>query len=106
MVVDTFPGLANLEDEQENDAGAITRRLRPLQQAAAKDLAVLFLHHMNSQFQPRGSKAFRGVVDLSVRLLRGFAANSGLRLESESRLPDATPAKMKAELVKGPGGWR
>ena len=60
LVIDTFPGLAGLGDEQENDAGAITSRLRPLQVAAGDGLAVLFLHHMNNANQPRGSKAFGG----------------------------------------------
>jgi hypothetical protein len=56
LVIDTFPGLAGLGDEQENDAGAITSRLQPLQVAAGAGLAVLFLHHMNNANQPRGSR--------------------------------------------------
>jgi AAA domain len=42
LVFDTFPGLAQLGDEQENDAGAISERLRPLLNAASLGLAVLF----------------------------------------------------------------
>jgi hypothetical protein len=42
LVIDTFTGLAGLHAEEENDAGAITERLHPLQAAAGKDLAVLF----------------------------------------------------------------
>jgi hypothetical protein len=84
VVIDTFPGLAGLGDEQQNDAGAITGRLQPLQVAAGAGLAVLFLHHMNNANQPRGSKAFRGVVDTSIRFLRK-AKNRSFRLESETR---------------------
>jgi hypothetical protein len=105
LVVDTFPGLAGLADEQENDAGAIAHRLRPLQQAAADGLAVLFLHHMNGYNQPRGSKAFRGMVDISIRLLRKTQGSHVLRLESESRFPTATPLQLKAELVPAADSW-
>jgi AAA domain len=104
LVIDTFPGLAGLGDEQENDAGAIGQRLRPLQQAAGKGLAVLFLHHMNAHDQPRGSKALRGVVDISIRLLRREPSRT-LRLETTSRSVTATPPTLRAELVKAADGW-
>jgi AAA domain len=104
LVIDTFPGLAGLGDEQENDAGAVGARLRPLQQAAGEGLAVLFLHHMNDQKQPRGSKAFRGVVDISIRLLRNEGSRR-VRLETLSRFPTATPLELKGELIKAADGW-
>ena len=104
LVIDTLPGLAGLGHEQENDAGAIGERLRPLQQAAAKGLAVVFLHHVNSQGQPRGSKALGGIVDISVRLLRKEPSRT-VRLETISRFPTATTAQLKAELIKAPDGW-
>jgi AAA domain len=104
LVIDTFPGLAGLEGEQENDAGAIAERLRPLQVAAGRGLAVIFLHHMNGQGQPRGSKAFRGIVDTSIRAYRQHKSRV-VRLETESRFPTATPASVKAALVKAPDGW-
>jgi AAA domain len=104
LVIDTFPGLAGLGDEQENDAGAITSRLQPLQVAAGKGLAVLFLHHMNNASQPRGSKAFRGVVDISTRFLR--KANSRtFRLETETRSTTSMTGSVRAELVQAPDGW-
>ena len=104
LVIDTFPGLAGLTDEQENDAGAIGQRLRPLQQAAGQGLAVLFLHHMNGQGQPRGSKAFRGVVDISVRLQRPERSRT-LTLDTTSRSATGTPPLLRAELIKAPDGW-
>lgn len=104
LVIDTFPGLAGLGDEQENDSGAIAERLRPLQMAAAKGLCVLFLHHMNSQSQPRGSKAFRGIVDISIRLMSD-GRNQAFRLETRSRFPTTASAMLRAELVRAPNRW-
>jgi AAA domain len=104
LVIDTFPGLAGLHDEQENDAGAISERLRPLQAAAGKGLAVLFLHHMNGQGQPRGSKAFRGIVDTSIRFLRR-GKTSAFRLEAESRFPTSTPSTLRGSLVQSADRW-
>lgn len=103
LVVDTFPGLAGLGDEQENDAGAIAKRLRPLQEAAGRGLSVLFLHHMNSGGKPRGSKAFRGVVDTSVCFYRTKTSNT-VTLRSESRFP-TVPDSLKAKLIEAPDGW-
>jgi AAA domain len=104
LVIDTFPGLAGLGDEQENDAGAITNRLQPLQVAAGAGLAVLFLHHMNNASQPRGSKAFRGVVDTSIRFLRKPKSRS-FRLESETRSTTSVSRSLRAELIQAPDGW-
>jgi hypothetical protein len=104
LIIDTFPGLAGLGDEQENDAGAITSRLRPLQVAAGKGLAVLFLHHMNNANQPRGSKAFRGVVDTSIRFLRRSKSRS-FRLETETRSTTSVAGSLRAELIQGSDGW-
>ncbi len=105
LVVDTFTGLAGLGDEQENDAGAITQRLQPLVRAAARGLAVLFLHHMNAQNQPRGSRAFQAVVDISARLLRSSRSSSVIRLETTSRFPTALDATLRAELVTTKEPW-
>jgi hypothetical protein len=103
LVFDTFPGLAQLGDEQENDAGAISERLRPLLTAASLGLAILVLHHMNGYGQPRGSKAFRGIVDVVVRFHR--EKDNNIRLEAESRFPTATPPRLRGQLVKAPGRW-
>jgi hypothetical protein len=104
LVIDTFPGLAGLGDEQENDAGAITSRLQPLQVAAGAGLAVLFLHHMNNANQPRGSKAFRGVVDTSIRFLR-TAKSRSFRLETETRSTTSLSRSLRAELIQATDGW-
>jgi hypothetical protein len=104
LVIDTFPGLAGLGDEQENDAGAITSRLQPLQVAAGAGLAVLFLHHMNNANQPRGSKAFKGVVDTSIRFLRRSKSRS-FRLETETRSTTSVSGSLGAELIQASDGW-
>ena len=105
LVVDTFPGLAGLAGDEENDAGAVGDRLRPLQQAAGEGLAVLFLHHMNRFGQPRGSKALSGVVDVSIRFQREKGSHR-FRLNAESRSPRATPSSWRAQLVQGGARWR
>lgn len=104
LVIDTFPGLAGLGDEQENDAGAITSRLQPLQVAAGAGLAVLFLHHMNNANQPRGSKAFRGVVDTSIRFLRP-SRSSTFSLDIETRSTISVSRSLKGELIQAREGW-
>jgi hypothetical protein len=104
LVIDTFPGLAGLGDEQENDAGAITSRLQPLLEAAGEGLAILFLHHMNNANQPRGSKAFRGNVDISIRFLRKPGSRA-FRLDTETRFPSSVPASLRSELIDAADGW-
>jgi hypothetical protein len=84
LVVDTFTGLAGLESEQENDAGAIANKLRPLRVASAEGLAVVFVHHgrKRGRSDPRGSSAFRGLVDVSIEFRRhGTSPNFTLRSE-------------------------
>jgi hypothetical protein len=103
LIIDTFSVLAGLGEEQENDAGAITERLRPLREAAAEGLAVLLLHHMNAQGRARGSSAFRGVTDVSIALTRVEGSNT-ITLKTQSRFA-ATPPILKAKLVKASDGW-
>jgi hypothetical protein len=76
----------------------------PLQVAAGKGLAVLFLHHMNNGNQPRGSKAFRGVVDIAIRLLRSTKSRS-FRMETETRFASSMAGSLRAELIQAPHGW-
>ena len=99
LVVDTFPGLAGLAGEEENDAGAVTGRLRHLQQAARAGLAVLFLHHMNRYGQARGSSAFSGMADISVSFNREGQSRR-FSLVANSRYI-GTPSTWKGQLVRG-----
>jgi hypothetical protein len=86
LIVDTFSGLSGLGPEQENDAGAIAERLLPLREASARGLAVLFVHHTTKHGRktPRGSGAFRGLVDTSIGFQRQEGSNR-FWLRSESR---------------------
>lgn len=59
---------------------------------------------MNGYGQPRGSKAFKGVVDTSVRFYR-HGKEGGFRLEAESRFPNSTPQTLSAKVVNGAEGW-
>jgi hypothetical protein len=104
LVIDTLPGLAGLQHEQENDAGAIGERLRELQKAAGKGLAVLFLHHVNQQGRPRGSSAFRGVVDTSILFSRPQKGKR-IQLKAESRFGESTPPLLRGALVQTADGW-
>jgi AAA domain len=95
LVVDTFPGLAQLQAEDENHAGAVGERLRPLQEATSHGLAVLVVHHANAAGQARGSSAFRGVVDVTVRFSR---KDKVITLGTASRFA-ATPEVVRARLT-------
>src|SRR5262249_17722625 len=62
-----------------------------------------FLHHMNGQGKPRGSKAFRGIVDIELLFHRG--KKNTFTINSVSRFASVLPPKMGAELVKDAKGW-
>jgi AAA domain len=98
LIVDTFTGLAELGPEQENDAGAIAERLRPLRVASGTGLAVLFVHHTNKHGRqgPRGSGAFRGLVDTSIGFKRQGESNR-FSLNTESRFGTVS---LQGALVK------
>jgi hypothetical protein len=91
-----------MQSEEENDAGAITERLLPLQIAAGEGLGVLFLHHLNKNGYPRGSTAFRGVTDTSIRMEREKGGNA-FRLVTESRFPSCS--FLRGRLVETSEGW-
>jgi hypothetical protein len=97
LVVDTFAGLAGLQKDEENDAGAVTKILRPLVVAGGKGLAVLVLHHTNKSGGVRGSQAFRATVDISVHLARSKHSNK-LALSTESRHSDPHEGRLNARL--------
>jgi hypothetical protein len=103
LVVDTFPGLAGLRGDEENDAGAIGERLRPLQAAAGEGLAVLFLHHFNKQGQPRGSQAFRGVVDIEMRLRKG--RQQSFHINTVSRFATTLAPTLRGRLLMSATEW-
>jgi hypothetical protein len=103
LVIDTFPGLAGLKGEEENDAGAVGERLRSLLTATGEGLAVIFLHHFNKSGTPRGSQAFGGVVDIEMRLYKG--RKNTFRIETNTRFPTKLSRTVKGQLVQDPAGW-
>jgi hypothetical protein len=102
LVVDPFATLAGLRPEEENDAAAVTARLRPLVRAAAAGLAVLFVHHVNRGGQPRGSTAFEAVVDVSIRLQRKERSDV-VTLRTKNR--DIDVPELTSRLIRAPDGW-
>jgi hypothetical protein len=107
LVVDTLPQFAGLRGDDENSAGAALEAVRPLQEAAAKGLAVLLLRHERKGGgavgdSGRGSSAFAGAVDiiLSLRRPEGAQRQTIRKLESLSRF-DETPSELLIELVAG-----
>jgi len=104
LVFDTFTGLAGLAGEAESHAGAVMERLSPLVAAAGEGLAVLFLHHVNSGGESRGSKAFRSAVDIMVHLNRN-KKRPQFRLQAEGRVPGATPLHLDGVLKQDASGW-
>lgn len=102
LVVDPFATLAGLRPEEENDAAAVTARLRPLVRAAAAGLAVLFVHHVNRGGQPRGSTAFEAVVDIAIRLQRKDRSDV-ITLKTKSR--EVEVPELNAKLIRAPDNW-
>lgn len=74
LVVDTFAFWARMEAKAENDAGAVTAALRPLQEAADAGLLVLVVHHPSKRegarggLSARGSTAFAGLPEAILEL--------------------------------------
>ena len=110
LFVDTLGQFAGIRGDGENNAGAAQEAMRPLQEAAARGLAVVLTRHERKGGgevgeSGRGSSAFGGAVDviLSIRRGEGNTRPSVRIIESLSRF-DETPAKLVIELTEG--GYR
>ncbi len=73
LMIDTIGQFAGLKGDAENNAGAALEAMRPLQEAAAKGLAVGFTRHERKSGgeignSGRGSSAYSGAVDLILIL--------------------------------------
>ena len=104
LVVDTLAQFAGIKGDGENAAGEALAAMRPLQEAAARGLAVLFCRHERKGGgevgeSGRGSSAFGGAVDviLSLRRVEGNVRPTVRVIESLSRF-DETPDKLVVEL--------
>jgi hypothetical protein len=105
LVVDTLGQFAGIRGDSENSAGAAHEAMRPLQEAAARGLAVVITRHERKGGgevgeSARGSSAFGGAVDIimSVRRHQGEARPTVRVIESLSRF-DETPDKLVVELT-------
>ena len=110
LVVDTLGQFAGIRGDGENNAGAAQEAMQPLQEAAAKGLAVEFTRHERKGGgevgeSGRGSSAFGGAVDVIMTLRRGEGnTRPSVRIvEALSRF-DETPDKVVVELTEG--GYR
>jgi hypothetical protein len=110
LFVDTLGQFAGIRGDGENNAGAAQEAMRPLQEAAARGLAVVLTRHERKGGgeigeSGRGSSAFGGAVDviLSIRRGEGNTRPSVRIIESLSRF-DETPSKLVIELTEG--GYR
>jgi hypothetical protein len=110
LVVDTVGQFAGIKGDAENSAGAALEAMKPLQEAAARGLAVVLTRHERKGGgevgeSARGSSAFGGAVDviLSIRRAEGNVRPTVRVIESLSRF-DETPDKLAVELAKG--GYR
>jgi hypothetical protein len=110
LVVDTLGQFAGIKGDGENNAGAAQEAMRPLQEAAAKGLAVEFTRHERKGGgevgeSGRGSSAFGGAVDVIMTLRRGEGnTRPSVRIvEALSRF-DETPDKVVVDLTEN--GYR
>jgi hypothetical protein len=110
LFVDTLGQFAGIRGDGENSAGEAHRAMRPLQEAAAKGLAVCITRHERKGGgevgeSGRGSSAFGGAVDiiLSIRRADGNVRPTVRVIESLSRFEE-TPDKLVIELT--PDGYR
>jgi putative DNA primase/helicase len=106
LFVDTLGQFAGIRGDGENNAGAAQEAMRPLQEAAARGLAVVLTRHERKGGgevgeSGRGSSAFGGAVDviLSIRRGEGNTRPSVRIIESLSRF-DETPGKLVIELTE------
>jgi hypothetical protein len=109
LFVDTLGQFAGIRGDGENSAGEAHRAMQPLQEAAAKGLAVCITRHERKGGgevgeSGRGSSAFGGAVDiiLSIRRADGNVRPTVRVIESLSRFEE-TPDKLVVELT--PDGY-
>jgi hypothetical protein len=107
LVVDTMPQFAGLKGDDENRTGPVLEAMRPLQEAAARDLAVVMVRHDRKSggevgVSGRGSSAFTGVVDtvMSIRRPEGNTRPTIRKIEALSRFSEV-PTELMIELVDG-----
>lgn len=110
LVADTLRFWSDLGKEEEKDAGATGRMMRPLLAAASRGLAVLAVHHQRKAAGDEGdavsgSSAIVGAVDASVELERvANAAGNQRQLVTLARWP--APGLLLVDRDKTTRSWR
>ncbi len=106
VVFDTLPRWAKIKPEQENDAGAATQAMEPLEVLRAANLAILAVFHERKSGgdvsdASRGSSAFGGAADVLLLLTNPDTNGhpNRRRLQSMGRLDD--PAEWTIDLQEG-----
>lgn len=107
LVVDTLSHFCGLDADSENDSGAAIASMKPLQEVAARGIAVLTVRHERKSGGEisdagRGSSAFGGAADtlLTLRRPEGRTRPTVRKIECVSRF-DGLPAEGIYELVDG-----
>ena len=105
LVVDTLPQFAGLKGDGENNAAAALTATQPLQEAAARGLAIIIVRHERKSGgqvgdSGRGSSAFAGAVDVIMALRRaeGNTRPTIREIHALSRF-DETPDELVIELT-------
>jgi hypothetical protein len=100
LVIDSFTFWARLEADQENDAAAITARLRYLRQVAIQDnLAVVIIHHTGRGGGIRGSTAFEEQCSVVFKFRKRPAKEGGRPTQRVLQMVKSRFAETPAELV-------
>jgi hypothetical protein len=106
LVIDTFADWAQFGPDQENDSGAASEAMVPVQNAAERGLAVLMSRHDRKAGgelgeSARGSSAVAGKADILVSIRRTDGAGHERRrvLVAVGRFDD-TPEQLVIELNK------
>jgi hypothetical protein len=104
LAVDTLAQFAGLVGDTENSSGAALAAMAPLQEAAARGLAVIVSRHARKGGgeigeDARGSSAFSGAVDivLSLRRPEGQTRETIRMLQGLSRFSE-TPSELLIDL--------
>jgi AAA domain/Bifunctional DNA primase/polymerase, N-terminal len=111
VVIDTLGAFAGITGDAENDAGAMTEALRPVQALANDGAAVLVVAHARKSGGSatdvvRGSSAISGAADLIVAMARDPERGETVRVLHTLGRFDATPEYAVIELDDTGYSWR
>lgn len=111
VVIDTLGAFAGIVGDTENDAGAMTEALRPVQALANDGAAVLVVAHARKSGGSatdvvRGSSAISGAADLIIAMARDPQRAETVRVLHTLGRFDATPEYAVIELDDTGYAWQ